>query len=718
MYRTNFFHLIIVTFTLMVLGSPVMAQTIKYEDLYAKLPSLTSGQAYNQLFEYQKENPTFPNVYLQLGYACEQQLKGLDLLRDIEQANHWNNNAILFYNLFEFYFKEKDLRKNDKFYENLITSSKKKLSDADVMEYQKRKLQYCFSFRDTLTLIYNTLEQSKTYYNSCVQIFNEISTHHKTINETLLRADNKMLELLDSLNLQFVGSIETFKLYQELIRRFPIGSYNQQFTLKPIETFRLDGLTNSDFLDNNFSVWDYKTWISEFKSTYQSEIVPLRKEIDRIHEDFMKNREQIALLDTLTSDAVNRPFADEFLLQLEKYDINSIVSDLLEYLNGYQSLLISSRSELNSPTDSLSESVSRKYRYYYRLAQDHKQLRAKLNQLESAITPDRMLNHKAYFDEYYNGTEGFSQFISDERVLFDDLMHQNFSNLQVYLKNKSQAERENGYTEGAIQIPLYPQPAKPEKGELKPYASHGIAYAKGAPIYAGGYKLNGNRPAATIAKIGNRKTVEWIKEVGMPNIAEGDFVTRIQGFDEGCVAIVSAPTDLYYANTYVRLNAKGNIVQKKPLGVALFPCFMHFDEITQNSLLGFGEPAKGLEGIFNSIAISQLDSSVNILWGALIPVTGNLVDIIKADTKLLVFINSRPTSSNEPSALSISIIDASNGTLEKTVPIPLSQPYSIDRVVSISATEISLIGHLTHDPNSVVYMIADNTGEVSYCNIP
>jgi len=721
-------RLILVLILSIIWGTTKMAfsQEIRYDDLYERLSTLNPNQAYTQLLAFQQQNPFFSNTYIQLGNVCEQKLKEIDPLRDFEQANYWSNNAVLFYNLFTVYLKDGDVRRNREYYANLLTpQSGKKIEQEDAVAFLQKRLSYCKSYKDTVALIYSALEKSKGYYNTCVQIFNDINVDYRNLNEALLKADTDFLKLLDSLNIQYSNSIDTFKVYQSLISKFPVGNYKQQYAVKPIETFRLDGITNSDFLVNNFFVWDYGKWVAKFKDTYGKDIVPLRKEIASIQDLFLSNRRKLGLVDTLSPNERFKSFDEFFLFRLGKYDNNSIVRNLFEYHNTYQDLLISSKSSLNNPADSSSVMMNRKLRYYHRLSVEHKNVVSSLGNLVANIDSEKVLNHKDFFIKYYNGFDGLKGFVKSENDLVVALMSDNFLRLKSYL-NKEQLQKSSfGYAVGRQRVPLQPNFAFVGDKTNEPFVVYNVSYLKGNPQYVSGY-LNKptKKPIAFVAKVDSSKAVEWVREVGLPNMENGDCAKLVDGFDNGSVALVNAKTTAGNINTYVRVDSKSGVTFKKTIEETSSPCFLQFDEITQNAILGFGEPTEWADNIFNSISLTQVDSAGNAIWKAVIPATGNLVDVVNSEGKVLAFVNYQSYTDDKLGVVAnssgvfahlIAVINSSDGRVEKLIPVKSVNSYSISKVFSISSNEINLIGQ-SASSEKLVYLIVNNKGDVIYSN--
>lgn len=719
--------LVLILSVIWVTPKIVFSQEIRYDDLYERLSTLNPNQAYTQLLAFQQQNPFFSNTYVQLGNVCELRLKEIDPLRDFEQANYWSNNAVLFYNLYSVYLKDGDVRRNREYYANLLTPQPgKKIEHEDALAFLQKRLSYCKSYKDTVALIYSALERSKGYYNTCVQIFNDINVDYKNLNEAFLRTDASLLKLLDSLNIQYSNSIDTFKLYQTLISKFPIGNYKQQYTLKPIETFRLDGITNSDFLDNNFFVWDYGTWVAKFKDTYSKDIVPLRKEIVSIQDLFLSNRRKLGLVDTLSPSEQFKSFDELFLFRLGKYDNNSIVRNLFEYHNSYQDLLVSSKSSLNNPADSISAIMNRKLRYYHRLSMEHKKVLATLDDFVANIDSEKVLNHKEFFNKYYNGFDGLKGFLKSENDLVVTLMSDNFSRLKSYL-NKEQLQKSSfGYAVGRQRVPLQPNFAFVGEKNNEPFVVYNVSYLKGRPQYVSGYMNKPTKkPIAFVAKVDSSKTVEWVREVGLPNMENGDCAKLVYGFDNGSVVLLNAKTAAGNINTYVRVDPKSGVVFKKTIEETSSPCFLQFDEITQNAILGFGEPTEWADNVCNSISLTQVDSLGNAIWRTVIPATGSLVDVVNSEGKVLAFVNYQSYTDYKLGnivnplgtfAHLIAVLNSSDGRVERLIPIKSTSSYLISRVFSISASEINLIGQSALS-EKLVYLVVDNKGDVIYSNI-
>ena len=727
---------LVIAFSLFLVGAfgNAFSQEIRYDDIFEKLPNLRPINAYNQFFAFQQQDPFFANTYIQLGRICELKMVEIDPLRDFEQANYWARNSVLFYNLFTAYLKEGDVRRNREYYANLVTPQPgKKIEQEDVMAFLQSRLSFCKGYCDTLAMVYGTLAKSKDHYNNSVQIFKTISNSYSSYNEALLRTDTDFLKLLDSLNVQFKASVDSFTVYQDLIGKYPLPGYKQQFALKPIETFRLDGITNSDFLDGNFTIWNYDQWVSSFSRTFHSDIVPLRKEINDIHDLFMSNRRKLTLLDTISREDKFKSFDDLFLFRLGKYDSNSLVRELFLYLDRNQELLISSKSTLNNFTDSTSALLNRKLRYYHRLALEHKKALEALGLFQKSIDSQKVENQKEFFYTHFKGYQGLSDFYNSESLSMKKLMNDNFEKLRRYLQNEKIQKMALGYSKGKQKVPQSPNYSLVGGLTNEPFIVYSVSYSQEKPNFVSGFVNKPSRkPSAFVAKIDESSTSEWVKEVGhMSSLEHGDCARFVYGFSNGCLALVSGKDGDANRNSLVRMDSKGGVILKKMLDIAFSPCFLQFDEITQSSILGFGQSVPESTGSFNSILLTLVDSVGDAVWRTTVPVKGTLVDVAKFDDRAVAFINYQSCQVDGKQMLAgvepdswghlVVFLNLNNGSVEKIIPIKSAESYTISKVFAISSSEANLIGQtvpsVISPDGQMRYIVVGRNGEVVYSNL-
>lgn len=378
-------------------------EKLDYDDIYAALPSVKPEQGLYMLLQYQKQFPDFANTYAQIGHLCEQKLKVIDPLRNLEDANFWVDNAILYYGVFSKFAHKNEAGKNQKYYANMnIPVTEKKLSETDIANFIKRRLDSCQHYKKNINETFEKLKKSKEAYDHAIEMYASINDKYENLDELLLHTYDPMLKYIDTLNNYYNTAIQLFDAYKKQLKQYPILDYNQTYKLKNIETFRLDGLTKSDFLEPEFFIWNFEKWVLDFKNTYRNDIVSLRKEITNIQNTFDKNRKKLEQTDTISPKEKFETFDALFFYRLGHYDSYSIVKDLFKYLDLRQQFLKYGNLPISSPADSALSLLNIKLRFYYNLTKMQNNVEVAAIQMAEEITKEKVNRFKQYLKSANN----------------------------------------------------------------------------------------------------------------------------------------------------------------------------------------------------------------------------------------------------------------------------------------------------------------------------
>ncbi len=748
----KFLYLTLLILFCTVFNKVITAQSYDYEDIFDNLNNLTNEQAYTRFLNFQAQNPHFANTYLQLGNICEDIFTKTDPLRDIDLVIYWTDQARLYYGLFINYFESSDLRRNQRYYANIpITDRGQRPGKEQVISYVNNRREFAQNHRDSIKLIYNALESSKTHYNNCVRIFNNTSSSYETLNETLLQTDDNLLAVLENLESEFNACIEQFDHYKSLIEKYPlkgylqeqkvqvgdyvsiterrVGAYNQEYNLKPIQTFRLDGITNSDFLKETFILWDYGSWVKNFRDTYYNDIIPLRTEIEEIQNTFDENTRYLTRVTVAPSDLSLDSFDELFLFRLGKYDNNSLVRELFDYLDDKQKFLLHSRSSLNNPNDSSSVIYNRKLRYYYRYALMLEESLNSANNFHNAIDIARTSRFKNFFNEYYQGIEGLFNFSAREKEFLLETFNFGLDNLNRYFNNNNHLRALKTYATGDrnIRVPLKIINEESELYNEYNYITRDIFYSNDHPKYLCGYIKKANNKVPFVAKTNEDKTLDWIREIGKETGSNRKAVS-VYAYENGVLALVTdwnEPNEdevftHAYNNVLVHYDNSGNVLVNKELNDNFFPYYLQYDEINQLSFLSMGERTEN--DLYSRLSVSQADSLGNKNWHNLLNISGQLIDIVRAEGKYIAYFNFREFSSdgrkynagNDGKNWGLLSVDFSlDGDVISSTPLVANNSFYIDRVFNISSDEINLIGYLGapgEEKGDMVYLVLDPDG--------
>lgn len=716
-------------------------QSYTYDEIIESMGSLTKEQAYSRLFEYRSQNPQMASSYLQLGYVLEQIVQEHDPFREIEMVNYYIDNAMTFYDLFPHYLSGNEVRRNKKYYANIpIESAGFELSNEGAIAFVSSRVVFCKELKEAMKESFSALKTSKDHYNNCVQIFNSINNGYESFNEALLKTDDKLLGMLSELDNEFKATQKAFDEYKALLQKFPIGKYNQQYTLLPIKTFRLDGITNSDFLQNSFQLWDYGKWVTDYKVVYEKDILALRNEIAGIQKLFDNNL-SILSEESFTDETTLKSFDELFLFKLGRFDSNSLIRELFRYSDKRQQFMFSTKNSLNSPHDSSSALINRKLRYYYRLAQDLGVAKNELEALRNAIAPEKISRFKNFFTVHYQGEPGLNSYVKSQNLLLEKTFDESLDNLGSFLENEAGGKEKFIVATGnkGIKISLQPN-FSDSQPTANIYVTENVFYSQGLPVYVSGYQVKPKANVAFIAKVNGEQKVEWIKIIETDNAALNKLnrsATKVLGFENGLVVLISTNikddetlggNGKEFIHSLVQLDSDGNTVRRSYVSSTHKPILLMFDEINQISHLAFGEKRSEEDKFYSNISICQVDSMGATNWNVELNVKGNLAGLVRADNQYVAYLNFMEydingkqgvASSRESDWGFLMVNIASGGKITKFKPVTTSESLYIDKAFSLSSNEVNLLGYAGY-PNEVKgrlrYFVYSTEGELIFSN--
>lgn len=537
MGKNKILYVVILTFCW--LGSITSADAQKkYEEIYINLPNWSVDQAYSELMDFQRLDPYFPNVYLQLGMICERKLFNTDPLREVETTKFWAKNAELFFGNFKVFYKEDDARHSD-YYENLqIPQAGKRITDAEVMAFVDKHSAYCKNFADTTVMLYETLERSKKAYNNSLAIYSAICDKYTDINDALLRHDATLAAQFKELETNVNECISQFKEYKRILNLHPLLNYRQIYDVKNIQTFRLDGLTNTDFLLNRFVIWDYSSWIKEYNDALQNGILPLRKEIESINavyaqrlEDYNRNKR--------VEPSESKPYDELFLFRLGRYDNNSLVRELFAYLDARQALIEMVQDPMALPSDSLPQSLTRRMRHVNRTVSQYGEAVRAVDYVNQYVSADRINRFKDFFQKNYGGEKGLKNYSKTETERLQGISQRLLNNFAAYLENIKAVMSEHKYSDASGNLPALPMWEIAEDADLTQIQGQYLTRcidvnSYGNASYVAGERVLAGKQGLFVAAISDGKVTKWTSPIN-----KTEKVRAVRACANGCVVLVS-----------------------------------------------------------------------------------------------------------------------------------------------------------------------------------
>ncbi|NOS93217.1 MAG: hypothetical protein HOP30_14955 [Cyclobacteriaceae bacterium] len=310
------------------------SQKVKYKDLIVLLEAKQFEKAEPFLRRYLKENPDNASAILYMGMTLQEKAASNDVLKNTEILLSNCDSAVLFYDKAYNAITEKELKKNDEYYQSYSRRDLRtgefviKLSDVRLdLETRVKNLK---DRKEKVRELKKNFAESEKLYTRSGNLFKEIQAAYETESAFYLRSDEPLVAKLKQLAAAFDSAVLKFDAYKAVLKQIARPGYNQQINLQEIVDMKKDGATPADFMVDDLRLWDYKRWSRSTVDAIQNVINPLRDRL--ISFDIALNK----LHDKIKKDSVSvltelAQYEDGLLYgQLRKYDPNPLPIDVFE----------------------------------------------------------------------------------------------------------------------------------------------------------------------------------------------------------------------------------------------------------------------------------------------------------------------------------------------------------------------------------------------------
>ena len=265
-------------------AAPLFAQE-KYSVVLEQSKQLSPYEAIYLLMDYQQLRPELGCVYYELGNLCYGLLPTRDPLHHYEELTTLLYQSRLFYgNCLHF---SKDQRLHGWQYA-AIANGQKRIEYEQLERYIKPRLEDIKRQQIACDSIHNSFVRLTDRYNVCRMLFTDFLTRYtreKTAHLQLEQGERAMLERLQ----RTADSVEQDIIsYQQALALDTIAGYAPVFRKEAIELYRLDGLTHTDFLQNDIALWDYSAWVKKFLDEQVTVYESLYRDLDRERQQLEK----------------------------------------------------------------------------------------------------------------------------------------------------------------------------------------------------------------------------------------------------------------------------------------------------------------------------------------------------------------------------------------------------------------------------------------------
>jgi len=703
----------------LLLPEYVSAQRIKFRDLFPLLATYSPDRQKNELKEFIMTELDHPNANLRLAILYSNNYKNADPLTEYSYALANANQAKIRYLKARQVVDAREANRNEEYYAPLYKMFDAKGKPAIEFPVIAAKMNEAYDsanlFLTKIPPIYSSFTKSVNFYDQSVIIFSAI-TKEFTSSEDLYLMSNESVDMrFSKLKQNYDSSIIYLNKYLALIKEYPINGHKPSYKVKPIVTYRLDGLlTNINFLTDNIELWDYSEWVNQVRKKVNIDVTDLRKKLIIANEKMDDASTKIGNSFGPTFPLVVK-VDKQLAFHLNNLDRQSVALSLLEYKSLKQELDIQNKSKsLDTTFTNHNAAVISQLIYSNRKAD------TLVRDFKDRVTISKVNKHKDFVEKFYGGLPGLEKYAIAQQQVINNGFAEDQQILQNNVVNLTTADQILTNKEGAIKsgrfsIPLILQTTTPEA------LDQGLLITKfnrknpdGSAYVAGIFKPDKkkNLVSTYLVKVNPDGKPGWFKEINISidSAVQADansFLGPIVLTQEGSAFVIHSVhlTRGDVVNTFVYLNEKGEEKLKKRLENKSYPRELLYAEKSNSFVLFLkGTQAKEKYNLPEPVDAIGVNVLGEITWKKEgLVLTGTLNDVISLSDGYLLAGNyfslndqngkeiKTKSSSGECSPYVIKLSE--RGVLIFSKPIPTTTTFFLHRLTKINDMSIHLLGH-------------------------
>lgn len=315
----------LVKFIILVLFSQtVVAQKVKYKDIFGLLSTKQYAEAEPFLKRYLAENDDNPNAFLYMGIIYQEKADANDILKQTKPAIENMDSAVFFYDKAHQTITDKEIRKNKEYYQSYnrrdLRTGEFGVKLSDIQFDLEKKIELLKERRDKIKMVKYYFVLADSLYKRCTDLFVTIQNAYAGEREFLLQGNDSSLTKLSALSARFDSTMKAFDNYKASLQTLGNAAYNQTAKLKEIGDFKRDGATPCDFLQNELWLWDYRKFAADASEKIRKEIMPMHERLVSYDIEINKLREKLNNDSASVRNDLARLTDKSLMSQLKKFD--------------------------------------------------------------------------------------------------------------------------------------------------------------------------------------------------------------------------------------------------------------------------------------------------------------------------------------------------------------------------------------------------------------
>lgn len=737
-------------FLLFILTTELSAQHLRYKDIFPLFPEMSNQELKNTLKEYISTDPNHAHANFRLAMAYEKSYKTADVLTNPQFVLANAQQAKLRFFKAKLVVDDKEVDHNNEYYFQTFKISDSKGKPAVPFNVVQKKILNGLDSADIclqrVPPIYSSFTKSVKHYDKAVKIFAAINSTFVTLNDLYLYYNQDTEKQLKDLQLNYDSAKYYFDDYLALVSSYPIPDHHQSYRIKPIETYRLDGLiTSLNFLTDKIEFWDYSSWAQEIQNFINGDIRSLRR---RLLEEEDKLDQSLTKIDHSNGEGIVPMKLDKQLAYtLNNFDRQSLVLALLDYKAYKQEWLLKSKSF--TPDTTFSYRNAENYSaliYFDRKADTLAQV------IKNRLSQDKFRKHVDFLNKYYGSLTGLQGYAAKEKTEIDNL----YKNYGAQLEKEVvglitplliKPEETKIIKVGKWSIPNNPvEPSQELMDKGDPLTLKKLKTVDGGFYLTGIYKADKkiSNLSSFLVRVNPDGKAAWIKNFenkidSLSKVADANnFIAGVELTKEGCAVVLqsSGTSSATKLNTFYYFNDKGDQKLKIKLKDAGYPRQLSYLEKSNSFVLVLkGTEEKNNPSINEPITIIGLNILGELQWKHVVEVTGSFTELVNLTTgsmlvgnySLLKDHNSQELRTKSATESNPFLVMMNNqGDISGIIPIAVPESVKIFKVVKVNDTSINLIGRKETDSaetkaispdEKLVHLMVSQNGQVIYSNL-
>jgi len=314
-------------FLLFIVTIPFLAEAqkkIKYKDLYPLLEEKNYIVAEEQLREFlaNDKNLDEGNALYHMGLIFKDKYDRYDVLTDTttfftlaDSANYFLNQALI-------YIDEKELKKNDEYYQSFyrrdLRTGEFAIKLSDVHLDIENLIEEVENRRNETRNLYMLLAQIKSYDQKEVELFNALISNYESINNMYFEAGLDEISTLGSISDVHYTLTETGEKITESAQKLGMKDQYDSLILSDITGFSSLNPKMNPY-DGSIEAWNMNVWVSEVKDIINSEVSQFKSQLISIDSEIAGDKEKVV---GSVTDNIRLDIPTELIETIEKYNAN------------------------------------------------------------------------------------------------------------------------------------------------------------------------------------------------------------------------------------------------------------------------------------------------------------------------------------------------------------------------------------------------------------